>query len=149
MSFTRLGLGALIAAASLYATTAGAASSQSGAGAMQHKSTASKTSSHPQAKPRWATGNVKAIDAKAMTLGNGEQLRLTPKTRFEQGGKTISRNAVKPGERVKASYRARGKLAYADRVDITSTASAGSAAKSSPSQQGTGSTAPASSSKPK
>ncbi len=143
MSFARLGLGALIAAASLYATAAHAAGSQSGTSGAEQTSASNKSSAPAHAKPRWASGDVKAIDAKALTLNNGEQLRLTKKTRFEEGGKSVSRDAVKPGERVKASYQARGKLAYADHVDIMS-AGAKKAMKSSSGQQGTGSTAPAS-----
>ncbi len=146
MSFSRLGLGAVFVAASLYATAAHAAANQPGASGMQQKSSTSKSSASSPAKPRWASGDVKAIDSRALTLNNGEQLRLTDETRFEQGGKKISRDAVKPGERVKASYQARGKLAYADRVDIMSAKSAGTS-KSSSTQQGTGSSAASSSKK--
>lgn len=103
MSFTRLGLGGLVVTASLHATTALAAASQSTASGMQQKTTSSSNKAQARAKPRWASGDVQAIDAKALTLRNGEQLRLTMTTLFEQDGKTVSRDAVKPGERVKAS----------------------------------------------
>ncbi len=145
MSFARPGLGALIAAASLYATAAHAADVKSGASMSPSSDTQGASSAH--AKPHWASGDVKSIDEKALTLTNGEQVRLTSSTRFEQAGKKVSLDQVKPGEKVKAAYQARGKLAYADRVDISSNPGASTSMKPSASQQGTGSAAPGSSNK--
>ena len=117
MNLIHVGLGSIIAAATLYAGETYAIDSQS-ASAMTHKASASSSSSRNAA--RSATGDVKAIDAKALTLSNGEQFRLTNETEFDRNGQKITRNEVKPGEKVKAAYEARGNLAYAERVDITS-----------------------------
>ena len=141
MSLTRLGLGALIAAASLYASGAHAADTKSGASGMSQKSNGGKNGTSAQAKPYKASGEVKAIDAKALTLNNGEQFRLTDQTRFEKSGKKVSRDDVKPGEAVNIAYDAREKLAYADRVDISSKGGSAKSMNSPSSQQGTGSAA--------
>jgi hypothetical protein len=147
MSFARLRLGALVAAASLCATAAYAADTKSGTSGMDQKSTSGNNGTSAQAKPHWASREVKAIDAKALTLSNNEQFRLTDMTQFEKDGKTASRDDVKPGDTVKMAYDARGKLAYADRIDITTKEGTARSMKSSSNHQGTGSAGPSSSNK--
>ncbi len=97
-----IGLAALIAAASLYAGTAQAANTH-----------------HARAdSERTSSGAVKSIDSKELTFRDGEQFRFTKGTQFLRNGQKVSRQDVKEGERVKASYQPRGKLAYAKQIEI-------------------------------
>ena len=120
MSFVRIGCGALVAAASLYTLTGQAAAGESARQESGHASHMSK-SSHSTSRDRTASGDVKSVDSKALTLGNGEQFRLTHDTKILRDGRNASLQDVKPGEQVRASYEPRGKLAYADRIEILST----------------------------
>jgi len=122
MSSVRVGFGALVAAASLYALTGQAAAGEPAgqeSGHASHMTKSSKSSSSTSGE-RTASGNVKSIDSKALTLNNGEQVRLTHDTKFLRDGQTASLQDVKPGEQVRASYEPRGKVAYADRIEILS-----------------------------
>ncbi len=141
MKLARAGLGALLATAALYATGASAAV---GAKQPSKAQQSSSTKAAHSSKPRTASGDVKAIDGKALTFSDGEQFRLTKSTQFDRAGKGIRWKDVKPGEHVKASYEPRGNLAYADRIDVVSSQKSG---RSSAKQEGTGSTASSSSGK--
>ncbi len=101
-SLRHIGVAALIAAASLYAGTGLAADTH-----------------HAGAKPaRTSSGAVKSIDSRELTLSDGEQFRFTSGTQFLRNGQKVSRQDVKQGEHVKASYQPRGKLAYAKQIEI-------------------------------
>jgi hypothetical protein len=132
MTVSHIGLGALVLASALYATAGQADTGKAGSPESQRSEThaahqraqMNKSSSRSgHMKERTASGEVKSIDTKALTLASGEQLRLGPKTEFMNGSKKVSRQEVKEGERVRASYQPRGKLAYADRIEIVSNAS--------------------------
>ena len=74
------------------------------------------------AQERSVSGKVTSIDDKALTVNDDEQVRLTDQTEFLRGDKSTTRADIKPGERVRAAYHARGKLAYATRVWVRSAA---------------------------
>ncbi len=142
MNSSRIGIGALVIALGAYAGPGFADAGQTASTATHHEKTTAtqhhdtKMGSHSASmKDRTVAGEVKAIDAKALTLANGEQFRIGNSTRFMNGDKKISLQDVKQGERVRASYEPRGKLAYAVRVDVVSMKGA---SKSSQTKNGQG-----------
>jgi len=136
MTLTKVGLGVLVAAASLFGARASATSNSQQSPNAQHATEQASAKGAP--KQRSTSGDVKSIDAKALTLSNDEQFRLTGSTQFDRNGHAVHWKDVKPGDHVKASYEPRGKLAYADRIDIVPSATGPSAAagNAKPSESG-------------
>ncbi len=77
------------------------------------------TGTPPKAgKKHEVSGQVKSIGKQALTLSNGEQVRLTDQTKFLRNGQPISRDQIKPGEQVRAAFEPRGGLAYAITIEV-------------------------------